>query len=79
LEPESIVLPGNQTHPGSKVRGFAEVSAHAQDHALEKFVGRWDVQVKTLQPQKSDLTYIVTSEWMLDRKFIGIRAAHGRS
>ena len=51
------------------VIGFAVASARAQD-ALEKFVGRWDVRVKTLQPQKSDLTYIETYEWMLDRKFV---------
>jgi hypothetical protein len=49
------------------------VSAHAQDNVLEKFVGRWDVRVKTLQPQKPDLTYIETYEWMLDRKFVRAR------
>jgi hypothetical protein len=37
---------------------------------LDKYVGRWDVRVKTLQPQKPDLTYIETYEWVLDRKFV---------
>src|SRR5262245_3834912 len=50
------------------VTGLAGVSVHAQDNVLEKFVGRWDVRVK--QPQKPDLTYIETYEWMLDRKFV---------
>jgi Protein of unknown function (DUF1579) len=48
-------------------------SARAQDSVLEKFVGRWDVRVKTLQPQKTDLTHIETYEWILDRKFIRAR------
>ena len=55
------------------VIGITAVSARAQDNALEKFVGRWDVRVKTLQPQKSDLTYIEIYEWMLDRKFVRAR------
>jgi hypothetical protein len=42
----------------------------AQDNALEKFLGRWDVRVKTLKPQKPDLTYSETYEWVLDRQFI---------
>jgi Protein of unknown function (DUF1579) len=50
-----------------------ESSARAQDNVLYKFVGRWDVRVKTLQPQKPDLTYIETYEWMLDRKFVRAR------
>src|SRR5262249_12801749 len=52
------------------VIGLAAAPARAQDNALEKFVGRWDVRVKTLQPEKPDLTYIETYEWMLDRKFV---------
>lgn len=47
--------------------------AHAQDNALEKFVGRWDVRVKTLQPQKTEVTYIEAYEWTLDRKFVKAR------
>jgi Protein of unknown function (DUF1579) len=54
------------------VIGFADASARAQD-ALEKFVGRWDVRVKTLQPQKPDIPYVETYEWMLDRKFVRAR------
>src|SRR5262245_45837147 len=49
---------------------FAESSACAQDNLLDKYVGRWDVRVKTLQPQKPDITYIETYEWVLDRKFV---------
>ena len=52
---------------------LAASSARAQDSVLEKFVGRWDVRVKTLQPQKTDLTHIETYEWILDRKFVRAR------
>jgi Protein of unknown function (DUF1579) len=55
------------------VMGFTATSTHAQDNALEKFVGRWDVRVRTLQPQKPDLSYVETYEWMLDRKFVRAR------
>jgi Protein of unknown function (DUF1579) len=53
--------------------GVAAFSARAQHNVLEKFVGRWDVRVKTLQPQKSDLTYIEIYEWVLGRQFIKLR------
>jgi Protein of unknown function (DUF1579) len=49
---------------------LASASARAQDNVLEKFIGRWNVGVKTLQPQMTDQTYIETYEWMLDRKFV---------
>jgi Protein of unknown function (DUF1579) len=55
------------------VIGLAGGSARAQDNVLDKFVGRWDVRVKTLQPQKPDLTYIEIYEWMLDRRFVRAR------
>jgi Protein of unknown function (DUF1579) len=55
--------------------GFCLVGlpARAQQDVLEKFVGRWDVRVKTLQPQKPDVTYIETYEWVLGRQFIRAR------
>ena len=37
--------------------GLTAVSAHAQDNVLEKFVGRWDVRVKMLQPQQPNQSY----------------------
>ena len=52
---------------------LAASSAGAQNNVLEKFVGRWDVRVKTLQPQKSDFTYIEIYEWMLGRQFVKAR------
>ena len=55
------------------VMGLAGGSLRAQDNVLEKFVGRWDVRVKTLQPQKPNLTYVEIYEWMLDRKFVKAR------
>ena len=55
------------------IASFAASSARAQDNVLEKYVGRWNVSVKTLQPQKPDQTYIETYEWMLDRKFVRAR------
>jgi Protein of unknown function (DUF1579) len=48
-------------------------SARAQNNVLEKFVGRWDVRVKTLQPQKPDVTYVEIYEWMLGRQFVKAR------
>jgi len=57
----------------------AASSARAQDNlleklaVLEKFVGRWDVRVKSLQPQQADISYIEIYEWILDRKFIRAR------
>jgi Protein of unknown function (DUF1579) len=53
--------------------GLTAASARAQDNVLERFVGRWDVRVKTLQPQQADIKYIETYEWMLDRKFVRAR------
>jgi len=44
--------------------------ARAEESPLAKYVGRWDVRVKTLQPQKLEITYIETYEWVLRRKFV---------
>lgn len=49
---------------------LAAPSAHADESVLARFIGRWDVRVKTLQPPKPDVTYIETYEWVLRRKFI---------
>ena len=49
---------------------LAEPSASADEGALDKFLGRWDVRVKRLQPEKPDVTYTETYEWVLQRKFI---------
>ncbi len=49
---------------------LAGPTARAQDNALDKFVGRWDVRVKTLEPEKPDLTYTETYEWVLGHQFI---------
>jgi hypothetical protein len=47
--------------------------AQADEGGLEKFVGRWDVRVQNLQPQKPDLTYIETYEWVLGHRFISAK------
>ena len=52
---------------------LAASSARAQNNVLEKFVGRWDVRVKTLQPQKPDVAYVEIYEWMLGRQFVKAR------
>jgi hypothetical protein len=52
---------------------LAGPAARAQESALAKFVGRWDVRLKTLQPQKPDLTYIETYEWVLNGQFVRAR------
>ena len=50
--------------------GLPGLAARADEGGLEKFVGRWDVRVKTLEPRKPELIYIETYEWVLRRRFI---------
>ncbi|MGH8727605.1 MAG: hypothetical protein ACREV9_05510 [Burkholderiales bacterium] len=45
-------------------------SARAEENALDRFLGRWDVRVKTLRPKVSEVTYTETYEWVLDRQFL---------
>jgi len=66
-------LLGRMIAPLAVALCLTAASAHAQDNALEKFVGRWDVRVKTLQPQKPELTYTETYEWVLGRQFVRAR------
>jgi len=42
----------------------------AEDDPLELLVGRWDVSVKTLQPDQLQTNYTETYEWVLDGKFL---------
>ncbi len=49
---------------------LAVAPARADDNALAKYVGRWDVRVKNLQPKGPDVTYIENYQWVLRRKFI---------
>lgn len=43
---------------------------HADQGGLDVFVGRWDVRVATLQPEKSEVTYTEVYEWVLGDKFL---------
>ena len=43
---------------------------HADEGGLDVFVGRWNVHVTTLQPQKSEVTYTEAYEWVLDGQFL---------
>jgi uncharacterized protein DUF1579 len=49
---------------------LAGAPARADDNALAKYIGRWDVRVKNLQPKGPDVTYIENYQWVLQRKFI---------
>jgi hypothetical protein len=42
----------------------------ADKDVLGRFVGRWDIQARTLQPQRSTMAYSETYDWALDGKFI---------
>ncbi|HYP69118.1 MAG TPA: hypothetical protein VEP67_12825 [Thiobacillaceae bacterium] len=44
--------------------------ALADKDVFGRFVGRWDIQAKTTQPQRSKMAYSETYEWTLDGKFI---------
>lgn len=44
--------------------------ARADEGVLGRYVGRWEVRLKTLQPKPSDQTYVETYEWTLGRKFV---------
>jgi hypothetical protein len=50
--------------------GIVTSPANADESVLAKFLGRWDVRVKTLQPRKPDVTYVETYERVLRRKFV---------
>lgn len=44
--------------------------ALADEGGLDMFVGRWDLRVQILQPERKALNYSETYEWVLDRKFV---------
>lgn len=44
--------------------------AWADLKVLERYIGNWDIQAHTLQPEASTASYQETYEWVLDRKFI---------
>lgn len=44
--------------------------AAADVGVLERYIGTWDIQARTLQPEASTASYRETYEWVLDRKFI---------
>ncbi len=43
---------------------LAVAPARADDNALAKYIGRWDVRVKNLQPKGPDVTYIENYQWV---------------
>lgn len=45
-------------------------AVRAEDDPLELLVGRWSAHVKTLQPDKHEISYTETYEWVLDRRFL---------
>jgi hypothetical protein len=49
---------------------FTASVAYAEQDGLDRFVGRWDVSVHTLQPEESRVTYTEVYEWVLDRQFL---------
>jgi hypothetical protein len=49
---------------------FTASVAYAEQDGLDRFVGRWDVSVHSLQPEESRVTYTEVYEWVLDRQFL---------
>lgn len=49
---------------------FLVSEAHCDQSVLDRYVGKWNVRVKTLQPASPDITYTETYEWVLDHKFL---------
>jgi hypothetical protein len=49
---------------------FTGPLVRADQGGLDGFVGRWDVRVATLQPEKSEVTYTEVYAWVLDRQFL---------
>lgn len=49
---------------------LAGTHALADEGGLDMFVGRWDLRVQILQPERKVLNYSETYEWVLDRKFV---------
>lgn len=49
---------------------FIGLAVRADEGGLDVYVGRWDVHVKTLRPQKSEVSYVEVYEWVLDHKFL---------
>ena len=49
---------------------FLGPAARADSGALDLLVGRWEVRVRTLQPEEAELTYTETYEWVLDHQFL---------
>lgn len=50
--------------------GLFGTGVQADRSVLNRYVGSWEVRVKTLHPAKPDLTYTEVYEWVLDRHFI---------
>ena len=50
--------------------GFLVSEVHCDQSVLDRYVGEWQVRVKTLQPARPDITYTETYKWVLDHKFI---------
>lgn len=43
---------------------------HADQSVLDRYVGNWTVHLKTLQPERSEITYTERYKWVLDHKFL---------
>lgn len=44
--------------------------AHADRDVLDLYVGRWNMQVRTLQPAPKEVTFVESYRWVLDGKYI---------
>jgi hypothetical protein len=42
----------------------------AEEGGLERFAGRWEVRVNTLQPERKSVIYPEVYEWVLGRRFL---------
>lgn len=50
--------------------GFGTPEARSDQSVLDRFVGRWRVHVKTIQPEAPDINYTESYAWVLDHKFL---------
>ena len=53
--------------------GFTVSATRADNQPFDLPIGRWDVRVKTLQPEPAELTYTETHEWVLDHHSLKVR------
>lgn len=52
------------------VVGSSAPAVLADESVLGRYLGNWEMRVRTLQPAKPDIVYKEVYQWVLDRRFI---------